>query len=57
MNAHTALLDVRQMSEAVRLTVAAGTPEDQLAEYAGAAVARQIVQHYSACSVTVQADA
>jgi NAD(P)H-hydrate epimerase len=47
------LLDVRQMSEAVRLTVAAGTPEGQLAENAGAAVARQIVQHYSARSVTV----
>jgi NAD(P)H-hydrate epimerase len=53
MNAHTALLDVRQMSEAVRRTVAAGTPEGQLAENAGAAVARQILQRYSACSVTV----
>jgi NAD(P)H-hydrate epimerase len=53
MNAHTALLDVRQMSEAVRLTVAAGTPEGQLAENAGSAVARQILQRYSACSVTV----
>jgi len=57
MNTHTALLDVRQMCEAIRLTVAAGTPEGQLSENAGAAVARQIVQHYSACSVTVQADA
>jgi len=53
MNTHTALLDVRQMSEAVRLTVAAGTPEDQLAENAGAAVARQIAQRYSARSVMV----
>jgi NAD(P)H-hydrate epimerase len=53
MNPHTALLDVRQMSEAVRLTVAAGTPAGQLTENAGAAVARQIVQHYSARSVTV----
>jgi hydroxyethylthiazole kinase-like uncharacterized protein yjeF len=47
------LLDVRQMSEAVRLTVAAGTPEAQLIENAGAAVARQIVQRYCARSVTV----
>jgi NAD(P)H-hydrate epimerase len=53
MNAYTALLDVRQMSEAVRLTVAAGTPEGQLAENAGSAVARQIAQRYSARSVTV----
>ena len=53
MNAHTALLDVRQMSAAIRLTVAAGIPEGQLAESAGAAVARQIEQRYSARSVTV----
>jgi NAD(P)H-hydrate repair Nnr-like enzyme with NAD(P)H-hydrate epimerase domain len=44
MNAHTALLDVRQMSEAVRLTVDAGIPAGQLTENAGAAVARQIAQ-------------
>jgi len=53
MNANTALLDVCQMSNAVRLTVAAGTPEGQLAENAGSAVARQIMQRYSARSVTV----
>jgi NAD(P)H-hydrate epimerase len=53
MNAHTALLDVRRMSDAARLTVAAGTPAGQLMENAGAAVARQIAQHYSARSVTV----
>jgi NAD(P)H-hydrate epimerase len=47
------LLDVRQMSEAVRLTVAAGTPVDQLTENAGAAVAQQIAQHYSPRYITV----
>jgi NAD(P)H-hydrate epimerase len=53
MNARTALLDVHRMSEAARLTVAAGTPAGQLMENAGAAVARQIAQRYSARSVTV----
>ena len=53
MNAHTALLNIRQMNEAVRMTVSAGTQASQLTENAGAAVAQQIMQRYSARSVTV----
>ena len=53
MNVQTALLDVRRMSEAARLTVAAGTPAAELTENAGAAVARQIAQRWSARPVTV----
>jgi hydroxyethylthiazole kinase-like uncharacterized protein yjeF len=53
MNANTALLNIRQMNEAVRLTVSAGKQSGQLTENAGAAVAQQIMQRYTACFVTV----
>jgi hypothetical protein len=44
MKIETALLDVRRMDEADRLTVAAGTPAIDLMENAGRAVAREIEQ-------------
>ena len=53
MNVQTALLDVRRMSEAARLAVAAGTPAAELTENAGAAVARQIAQRWSPRPVTL----
>ncbi len=46
MNFKTALLDVRQMGEADRLTVAAGTPASTLMENAGQAVANEIMQRW-----------
>jgi NAD(P)H-hydrate epimerase len=53
LNSQTALLDVRQMGEADRLTVAGGTPGIVLMENAGAAVAREIVKRWSKRPVTI----
>ena len=53
MNGQTALLDVRRMGEADRLTVAAGTPATELMENAGKAVAHVIEQHWTKRPVTV----
>jgi hydroxyethylthiazole kinase-like uncharacterized protein yjeF len=53
MNLTTALLDVSQMSEADRLTVAAGIPVTTLMDNAGAAVAHEIKERWSARPVTV----
>jgi len=53
MNLQTALLDTRQMGEADRLTVATGTPTNELMEHAGWAVKSQIEQRWSPCSVVV----
>jgi len=48
-----ALLDVSQMSEADRLTEAAGISVNKLMDNAGAAVAHEIKQRWSARPVTV----
>ena len=48
MNFKTALLDVRQMGEADRLTVTAGTSVIELMENAGKAVAREIALRWTA---------
>ena len=53
MDTQTALLDVRRMGEADRLTVATGTPATELMENAGKAVARAIEQRWSARPVIV----
>jgi hydroxyethylthiazole kinase-like uncharacterized protein yjeF len=53
MNPSKALLDVRQMGEADRLTVAAGTPAGVLMQNAGAAVAQAIKQRWSKRDVIV----
>jgi NAD(P)H-hydrate epimerase len=53
INAQTALLDVAQMGEADRLTIAAGTSINALMENAGAAVADAILQRWPARPVTV----
>ena len=53
MNSRTALLDVRQMHEAERLTVGTGASETEVMENAGAAVAREIVRRWPPCAVTV----
>jgi hydroxyethylthiazole kinase-like uncharacterized protein yjeF len=53
INFKTAVLDVRQMGEADRLTVAAGTPAITLMENAGGAVAREVVQRWKARPVIV----
>ena len=53
LNPQTALLDVRQMAEADRLTVASGTPGQVLMENAGASVARAIQIRWSPRRVTV----
>ena len=53
MNFQTALLDVRRMGEADRLTMAAGTPATELMENAGRAVAREIGQRWPARPVAV----
>ena len=53
MNFQTALLDVRRMGEADRLTIAAGTPAAELMENAGRAVAREIGQRWPARPVAV----
>ena len=48
MNLDTALLNVQQMGEADRLTVAAGEPVIELMENAGSVVAREIEKRWSA---------
>ena len=53
MNFQTALLDVRQMGEADRLTVASGKTVIELMENAGSAVAHEIEKRWSARSVIV----
>ncbi len=53
MNFQTALLDVRRMGDADRLTVAAGTPAIELMENAGRAVAREIERRWTARPVIV----
>jgi hydroxyethylthiazole kinase-like uncharacterized protein yjeF len=53
MDTQTALLDVRRMGEADRLTVATGTLATELMENTGKAVARAIEQRWSARSVIV----
>jgi NAD(P)H-hydrate epimerase len=53
MNFQTALLDVRQMGEADRLTTAAGKSVIELMENAGQAVAREIEKRWSARPVIV----
>ena len=47
MNGQTALLDVRRMGEADRLTGAAGTPVTELREKTGNAVAHAIGQRWT----------
>ena len=53
MNLRTALLDVRQMDEADRLTTMAGTSGFELMERAGWAVSREIQRRRSKRHVTV----
>ncbi len=53
LNFRTALLDVRQMGEADRLTIAAGTSGNVLMENAGASVAAAIRERWSPRSVTI----
>ncbi|HEY5474010.1 MAG TPA: NAD(P)H-hydrate epimerase, partial [Candidatus Limnocylindrales bacterium] len=53
MNSRTALLDVRQMHEAERLTVGTGVSETEVMENVGAAVAREIVRRWPPCALTV----
>ena len=53
MNVQTALLDVRRMGEADRLTVATGIQAAELMENAGTAVAHEIERRWSARPVTV----
>ena len=53
MNGQTALLSVRQMAEADRLTIAAGMPAIDMMESAGGAVAREIERRWTARPVIV----
>jgi len=53
LNSQTALLDVRQMDEADRQTVAAGTPGTTLMENAGSSVARAILRRWSTRPITI----
>jgi NAD(P)H-hydrate epimerase len=53
MNGATALLDAREMGEADRLTVVAGTSVSRLMENAGAGVAGEVMRRWSARRVTV----
>src|ERR1700677_2875633 len=52
-NGQTALLRVRQMAEADRLTIAAGIPAINMMESAGGAVAREIGRRWKALPVIV----
>ena len=49
----TAVLRVREMAEADRLTVAAGTPAIAMMESAGRAVSREIERRWAVCPITV----
>jgi hydroxyethylthiazole kinase-like uncharacterized protein yjeF len=53
MDNRTALLDVRRMGEADRMTVADGTPATVLMENAGQAVAREVMRRWAARPVVV----
>jgi NAD(P)H-hydrate epimerase len=53
LNTRTAVLDVGQMGEADRLTIAAGTPAEALMENAGRSVARAILKRWSPRPVAV----
>ncbi len=53
MNGQTALLSVRQMAEADRVTVAAGTPAIDMMASAGGAVAREILRRWKIQPVIV----
>jgi len=53
MNFATALLDAREMGEADRLTVAAGSSVSALVESAGRGVAEEIVRRWPQRRVTV----
>jgi NAD(P)H-hydrate epimerase len=53
LDTRTAVLDVGQMGEADRLTIAAGTPAELLMEHAGASVAHAILQRWSPRPVIV----
>jgi ADP-dependent NAD(P)H-hydrate dehydratase / NAD(P)H-hydrate epimerase len=53
MNGQMALLRVRQMAEADRLTVAAGMPAIDMMEHAGGAVAREIGRRWKVRPVVV----
>jgi ADP-dependent NAD(P)H-hydrate dehydratase / NAD(P)H-hydrate epimerase len=53
LNRQTAVLNVQQMGEADRLSVAAGVDTNELMENAGRAVKSEIEQRWSSCSVVV----
>jgi hypothetical protein len=53
MNGATALLDAREMGEADRLTVAAGSSVSALMENAGRGVAQEILRRWQPRRVTV----
>jgi len=53
LDSRTALLDVRQMGEADRLTVAAGTPGTVLMNNAGRSVATAIIERWDRRPVTI----
>jgi NAD(P)H-hydrate epimerase len=53
LDGRTALLNVREMAEAERLTIAAGTPAVELMARAGGAVASEIRRRWPACPVVV----
>ena len=53
MNFKTALLNVRQMAEADRLTIAAGTSAIELMENSGRAVAQEIQKRWKTCPMIV----
>lgn len=53
MNLHTAVLTVRQLGEAERLTIATGITASEMMENAGAAIAREIGRRWSVRPVLV----